>query len=140
SRSQKYARGTPTRTPCSPAVNAPWYSPRGTGSVAQSAGSAPAMAANTSAASSTVRARGPTVSKERASGTTPALLTRPWLVRGPGRGRSATAPQQTAVSRTKQAVSPPTAATATRPATAAPEPLLEPHGTCTRLQGLRVGP
>ena len=80
------------------------------------------MAANSSAASSTSRVIGPSVSSVSLSIRTPWLLTRPTVVFSP------TMPHRLAGMRTEPPVSLPMAAGASAAATATPDPLLEPPG------------
>ena len=73
---------------------------------------------------------GPATSKEGASGTIPARLTRRWL------GRRPYSPHQLAGIRTEPAVSVPSPMSASPAATATAGPLDEPPGRCPGARGL----
>jgi hypothetical protein len=90
--------------------------------VAGSPGSAPAIAESRIAASATLRAMGPAVSCEAATGMMPARLTRPRV------GLTPTTPLTDAGQTIEPSVSVPTAPAARSAATATPEPELEPQG------------
>src|SRR5437588_13092130 len=85
------------------------------------------------ARSGTQRAIGPTWSIDAASGTTPATLTRPCV------GFIPTTPQYEAGRVIEPPVCEPSAPGHMPHATAAAEPLLEPPGVRSAVQGLRVG-
>ena len=87
-----------------------------------------AIAPSISAASSTVRARGPTWSRDQASGKTPRRLTRPSV------GLRPTTPHAAAGMRIEPPVSVPTESAHRPAASAAPPPPLEPPGTRSRFQ------
>src|SRR5262245_60097388 len=87
-----------------------------------------------SAASSTVRAGGPTVSKVYARGNVPLTLTRPY------EGRTPTRPSQLAGPRTDTPVSVPSPARQRPAATATPVPLEEPPGQRLVSQGFFASP
>ena len=132
--SKNHSRGTPSVSPRTPASRSRVKSSAGRAAHHSSSASGPAIAFSSSAASSTVRAIGPTVSNDHASGVTPRRLTRPSV------GLSPTTPQAPAGMRIEPPVSVPSE-TAHRPAaSAAPLPPLEPPGLRSRSQGLRQGP
>jgi hypothetical protein len=87
-----------------------------------------------SAASSTVRVSGPTVSSEKESGIAPARETRPYV------GLIAEVPQKAAGRRMEPPVSEPRPAKLARAATEAPAPDDEPPGMRSTFQGLRQWP
>ena len=95
----------------------------GAASDATSRGSGPAIAFRSSAASSTLRASGPTESSVVARGNTPARLMRPYVGLNPVR------PHNAAGMRIDPPVSEPIAAGARAAATATAEPLLDPPAT-----------
>src|SRR5581483_12115864 len=95
-------------------------------------GSWPASPFRSSAASSTVRAIGPTWSSVQEMGTIPYVLTRPRV------GFSPTTPQRIAGDRIEPDVSPPVAPSTIWAATAAAEPPLDPPGSWERSQGFLV--
>ena len=105
------------------AAIAPAKSIAGAARVARSRGSGPPMTAVRSAASSTLRASGPSESSVVASGTTPARLITPYV------GLSPVSPHSPEGMRIEPPVSEPTAAGARPAATATAEPLLEPPAT-----------
>ena len=92
------------------------------------------MACSTMAASATVRVIGPTVSSDADSGSTPRLLTRPYV------GFRPTMPQKAAGMRMEPPVSEPSVAAQRLAAMAAPEPPLDPPVTQSVFHGLRAGP
>ena len=100
---------------------------------AGSAASCPAIAWSRYAQSSTVRAIGPVWSSVQESVITPARLTRPYV------GFSPVMPQKAAGPRMEPPVSEPVAPCSNPAASAAPEPLDEPPGMCSRFHGLRAG-
>ena len=104
------------------------------GRVRGSRGSGPAMAASTSAASSTLRAMGPTWSSDQASAAQPCRLARPKV------GLSPTTPHSAAGMRIEPPVSVPRAAYTMPRATAAADPLLDPPASRVGSCGLGVGP
>jgi hypothetical protein len=87
-----------------------------------------------SAASSTVRVRGPTVSSEKESGMAPVRGTRSKV------GLMAEVPQKAAGRRMEPPVSEPRPAKLARAATEAPAPEEEPPGMRAGFQGLRQWP
>src|SRR5215831_3324321 len=92
------------------------------------------MTCSIRAASSTVRVMGPALSSTHDSGSTPALLTRPYV------GFRPTHPHREAGIRMLPPVSVPVVATARPAAIAAPDPPLEPPGITSRFHGLWVVP
>ena len=118
-------RATPSRTPRSPeGPRVPTFSslPARRARVAGSAGSGPEITANSSAASATDLAIGPTVSWVAETGTTPVRLTLPTV------GLIPTSPETADGDRIEPSVSVPSAKGARPAATAAPEPELDPLG------------
>jgi hypothetical protein len=97
-----------------------------------SAGSCPAIAPSTSAASVTSLVSGPIWSSDDAYATSPYRLTRPYV------GFSPTIPHRLAGWRTLPPVSEPSAARHRSAATAAALPPLDPPGTRVVSHGLRV--
>src|SRR5262245_8886729 len=107
----------------------------GRASGAHSAGSGRAEAAHaeaSSAASVTLRANTPNVSRVGAYGMTPSAEMTPWL------GLYPTTPQYAAGRTTEPLVCDPSAPQTMPAATAAGEPIEEPPGVCAGFHGLRV--
>src|SRR5919201_3945826 len=124
--------GTPTRRPFR--SSAAGSSTGGTSTVVESHSSRPLMIPQSSALSRTVFVTGPTWSRLDANATMPYRETVPYV------GRSPTLPQSAAGCLIEPPVSDPSAQGARPALTAAAEPPLEPQGTRSGSQGLRVGP
>ena len=106
----------------------------GAPSVVGSRGSSPAIAASTSAASSTLRAMGPSLSSVQESSIAPARLTLPKV------GRTAVVAQRVEGETSEPQVSEPIAKTTAPAAVALAEPADEPLEPWVGFQGLRVLP